>query len=390
MTESGWGVLRRRWSAFWQYERPGPRTRALLLGLVAAALLTDALLRAASSDPAMSARPLVGTFATVSMAAIAWRPPFAVVLMIAGGVLTVAFGGALEYLLAMAVALGLVAVTTSLALTGVFAATIVALMVVQLLRVSDGLTIGAAAVLSVLGLGSFIVGRAFREQRERSRAMRRALHDREAALEGAVHEERQRIADELHDIVAHEITIVVMHARAMEHTDDPETLRTSREAITRSAVQALADIRRMLKIAPPEEPISADTALATGGFDRALDDCAADLRAIGVEVVIDFPDDLDASHTVMTTLVHVAREACRNVLKHAANATRVRVEVRHDDAGVLLKVNDDSPQPASLGVPASGYGLARMAERVALLGGELEVGPGAPGWRVSARIPLTR
>lgn len=390
MIESGWGVLRRRSAAFWRYERPGPRTRALLLGLVAAALLTDALLRAASPDPTVNERPLVGTFATVSIAVIAWRPPIAVLLMIAGGILTVAFGGALEYLLAMTVALGLVAVTTSLALTGVFATTVVTLMIVQLLRGSDGLTVGAAAVLSLLGLGSFIIGRGFREQRERSRAMRRALVDREAALERAVHEERQRIADELHDIVAHEITIVVMHARAMEHTDDPEALRRSREAITRSAVQALADIRRMLSVAPPDDPVSSDTALATEGFVEALRDSVGKLRDAGIDVVVDFPADLDASNTVITTLVRVAREACYNVLKHAANATRVHVEVRRDDAGVILVVQDDSPEATAVDVPKSGYGLARMAERVGVLGGRLDGGPTAHGWRVTARIPLTR
>lgn len=382
-------VVRRLWSALWRYERPGPRTRTILLSLVAGALLTDALLRAASPESGLGARPLVGTFATVAVALIAWRPPVAVLLMLAGGVLTVAFGGAVEYLLAMTVTLGLVAVTTSLALTGVYAATIVALMIVQLFR-PGGLTLGATAVLSVLGLASFLVGRSFREQRERSRAMRSALSAREDAVTQEVRKERVRIADELHDIVAHEITIVVMHARAMEHTDDPAALKASREAITRSAVQALADIRRMLDIAPPEDPASPDTALATEGFVRALDPSAAELRNAGIDVEIDFPDDLDASNTVLTTLVRVAREACMNVLKHATDATRVTIEVRRDDEGVVLVVQDDSPSAAPVGVPKSGYGLARMTERVAMLGGSLHSAPTRPGWRVTARIPLTR
>ncbi len=380
--------MKKAWAALWAYERPRQRTRATLLALVGAALLTDTLLRVATSDPTLGPRPLVGTFATVAIALFAWRPPLAVCLMLAGGILSVAFGGALEYLLAMSVALGLVAGTCSLALIGIYAATIVALTILQLVRGPDGLTLAATAVLSVLGLVSFLIGRSFREQRDRSRAMRRAMTDHRDDVARVIREERVRIADELHDIVAHEITIVVMHARAMAHTNDPENLRASREAITRSSVQALADIRRMLDVAPADDPDASDVALATEGFVQALKSSMAELADAGIAVGISFPDDLDASHTVVTTLVRITREACMNVLKHARTASHVDILVRRDDEGVVLTVQDDCQTPPPTGVPLSGYGLARMRERVAVLGGALEGAPTDPGWRLTARIPF--
>lgn len=390
MTENRARRGRRAWAALWRYERLNPRTRAVLLSLVAAGVLADALLRTTSVDPVMGARPLVGTFATVSMALFAWRPPLAVCLMVTGGVLSLPFGGAVEYLLAMSVVLGLVAATCSLALTGIYAATTVALTIVQIARGPEALTIGSTAVLSILGLASFLIGRTFREQRHRGRAMRRTLTEHEDELERVVREERVRIADELHDIVAHEITIVVMHARAMEHTDDAAILEASREAITRSAVQALADIRRMLDMTPPNAPQASDLTLATEGFASAITPSAVELERAGIDVRIDFPGDLDVSHIVLTTLVRVTREACMNVLKHAAAASRVDIAVRRDDEGILLTVQDDCFAERSVEVPRSGYGLARMRERVSLLGGSLRGERTGSGWRVTAHIPFLR
>ncbi|WP_104178367.1 sensor histidine kinase [Cryobacterium sp. Y50] len=389
MTERRGDRLRRAWAALWVYERPAPRARAILLGLVACALLTEVLLYAATSDFALGARSFVGTVASVAIALFAWRPPVAVFLLLVGGVLAVVHGGAVEYLLAMTVALGLVAVTSSSAVTGIYATTIIALVILQIVRGPDGLTIGATAVLSVLGLGSFLLGRSFREQHERSRAMRRTLTEYKDAVAREVRQERVRIADELHDIVAHEITIVVLHARAMEHTDDPDALRVSRAAILHSGVQALADIRRMLDVAPAAHATRTDVVLAAEGFVRALGASTETLADAGIEVEIEFPKDLDASRTVITTLVRVSREACMNVLKHATAATRVSIVVRRNDEGVLLTVQDDSPTAAPADVPASGYGLARMAERVGVLGGTLETLNTDPGWRLTARIPLT-
>jgi len=222
----------------------------------------------------------------------------------------------------------------------------------------------------------------------RARGQAASLAARSAALERqaerAAADERARIARELHDIVAHHLSVVVLHAAGARACGraDPATL----EEIEHSGRQALIETRRLFGVLrEPDE----ETGCAPQPGISELPALAGSLRAAGLEVSL----SVDGDHTALPAAVNVSayrivQEALTNVLKHAGPA-RAEVTVGCADSAVSIKVTDDGPGNLVASALTGGQGLAGMRERVAVFGGDLRAGPlPGGGFTVCATLPI--
>ena len=223
----------------------------------------------------------------------------------------------------------------------------------------------------------------------------RAEREREDRARLAVADERERIARELHDVVTHHVSVIVIQAEAGRRALDrrPEEARGALDAIAATGRQALTDMRRMLGILGPAEgagaSVAGDALEPMPGLDR-LGRLLESVRAAGlpVELTIDGePRPLDPG--VELSAYRIVQEALTNTLKHARGA-RARVKVTYGSSMLEVRVADEGGSGSARVAPddAGGRGLIGMRERVALFGGTLEAGPADGGFRVAARLPL--
>ena len=200
--------------------------------------------------------------------------------------------------------------------------------------------------------------------------------------------ERDTLARELHDTVAHHVSAIAVQAQAgrfLAGAQDLGGAERALEVIEEEASRTLAEMRAMvgsLRRDDGRPPESVQRGVAD--LERLTTAEGADGLRVDVERRGDL-DDLRPS--IEAALYRVAQESITNARRHARNATRVHVLVAGDTESVRLSVGDDGEQVLSHG-RSPGYGLLGMAERVALLGGTLEAGPGPEhGWAVRAMIP---
>jgi signal transduction histidine kinase len=211
--------------------------------------------------------------------------------------------------------------------------------------------------------------------------------ERDTRARLAVTEERARIARELHDIIAHSVSVMVVQAGAAEQVveRDPGQAATALRAIGTTGRDALIDLRRLLGLLRRDEM---PAALAPRPGLADLPALADQVRAAGLPVSVSVPSDaVTLPAGVDLTAFRVIQEALTNSLKHAGEASAA-VTVRYAPEALEITVSDTGAGVASVaGEP--GHGLAGMRERVSLYGGQLDAGP-APsgGFRVSARLPL--
>lgn len=211
--------------------------------------------------------------------------------------------------------------------------------------------------------------------------------EREAAQQAqlAAQDERARIAREMHDVVAHGLSVMVVQADGARYaaTKDPDQATRALEAIAETGRESLTEMRRMLGLLRAE-----------GGSGTAPQPGLADLpylieeaRAGGMQLEADLPDPLpQVTDGVALTVYRIAQEALTNVRKHAGVA-QVRLTLAHDDGTLHLEVTDDGRGASAL-ADGHGLGLLGMRERVAVHGGSFTAGPAAGGgFRVSARLP---
>ncbi len=208
--------------------------------------------------------------------------------------------------------------------------------------------------------------------------------------------ERLELARELHDLVAHHVTGIVVEARAARFTQ----VSAARAAeifgrIETAGDEALGSMRRLVKILREND----DGEAAAGGATRpvaGLDDIrdlTERFARTGPPAVLYIEEGLDTrlpGH-VAATAHRIVLEALTNIGKHAATATAVRIGLRTVPTGLEVRIADDGGHPATLSENArgGGYGLAGMAERVEALGGSLTAGPTPEGgWLVTAILPL--
>jgi signal transduction histidine kinase len=205
----------------------------------------------------------------------------------------------------------------------------------------------------------------------------------------AMAEERTRIARELHDVVAHSVTVLVIQVGSARMLIDNAPGRAQGQllAAERSGREALGELRRLLSVLRPGQAVpgaDAPSVAPQPGLDD-LPALVASFRDAGMRLSVDVDaatDDVPPG--LGLTVYRIVQEGLTNALKHAPGAeVDVRVEVRPDAVRVDV-VNGCSPTPSQ---PGSGYGLQGLRERVALYQGSYRAGPRADGWEVRVVLP---
>ncbi|WP_431729520.1 sensor histidine kinase [Verrucosispora sp. TAA-831] len=347
----------------------------LLLAVLAPVALVEGLVR-----PDLAWRPLSVAVAVALTATVLWRRtrPLSMVAL--------AFG-----------ICGLVPLLTDRDALQQDVLAFVLLLVYALFRWGSGqaVVLGAVIVLGKLGLWAaagqvgladtvaafvvlFAAATLGSSVRYRARARQREL-DQVTLLE------RERLARDLHDTVAHHVSAMAIRAQAglAVAATHPQAAIEALQLIEAEASRALAEMRGLVRVLRTDEPAvltPAPRIADLAGFAaHAPDGPAVEVRVVG---------DIDGlTPSVDRAVYRLVQESVTNARRHARHATHIRVRVEVDDASVRVRVSDDGESPAGP-LPGSGYGLAGMAERAALLGGSCAAGPGPEqGWIVDAVLP---
>jgi signal transduction histidine kinase len=243
---------------------------------------------------------------------------------------------------------------------------------------------GAFAVLCAAGTG-VVVGRRQRSVDRAAEALQRVESAAEASTARALADERAAIARELHDVIAHGVSVMgVLAGGARVLVDrDPAAAKDALRTIEAQARESVEELQRLLGML---------RAASDGGADRApqpgllqVETLVEQLRGAGLPVELTVQGErrpLPAG--VDLAAFRVVQEALTNVLKHAGQVP-ADVRLRYERDAVCVQVTNSG---AAAPVPKAGHGLLGMRERVGLYGGHLRVGPGPAGFTVDARIPV--
>jgi signal transduction histidine kinase len=249
----------------------------------------------------------------------------------------------------------------------------------------DDLAATALACAIASGVGLYVGSKRLTMAALRERA-EQLDRERELLAERAVAEERIRIAQELHDVVAHNVSLIVVQARALGATVADPRVAEATDAIAGLGREAMAEMHRTLKLLRARDD-AAQRAPQPGLGD--LDGLLERSRAAGVQVEFAVEGDpRPLPQSVDLSAFRIVQEALTNVVKHAGRApTRVMVGYGSDSLELMIR---DSGDPAA-DAPAPGmvgHGLIGMRERAALFGGTLSAGPcESEGFEVRASLP---
>ncbi|MCJ1685520.1 sensor histidine kinase [Rathayibacter sp. VKM Ac-2927] len=355
--------------------------RGVLGALLGIGLVVDVLLP--STGPDFSS----DVFETALIASFGFflhTPRVGSVIMLAAVAVSFPLAMASEALLSGALAVGLVARCGTRALvTRYVAIYVLLLLVAAVTRHEPGLG-GTIMIIMIAGV-ALGVGALQRWAVTSEKRAVRQLVEREEQEEAVVHAERRRIADELHDVLAHDLTIIALHARVLERAPGIEDQRRSREAIAAAALKALTDLRWLLG---QMDVLQTDASVAIGDLGSAVSDALGDLTAAGWVVALSGADltSENLPRLVTTALARIVREAGTNTLKHASPGRAELIFVSERDY-VGLRMMNDLDESDRHRLPPGGYGTVRMAERVRIVGGEIEVGERDGRWNLEVRVP---
>jgi signal transduction histidine kinase len=254
-------------------------------------------------------------------------------------------------------------------------------------RVSGDTSVG----LAMLTLPAYVAGLVVRSRRETAEQLaeraRELDEEREIFARVSVGNERARIASELHDIVGHALSVMVVQAAAGQRLVErkPAAVRSSLEAIAASARQGRADLQRLIELLAGSDVAAPDLAL--------VDEIVAQAARSGLRVTCRFEGDRDG---VDARAAHVAfrvvQEGVTNALRYAPGAAvRILVRAEPDGRRLTVRVRNDAGSGARGDLSGSGRGLIGLRERVAELGGRFQAGPApAGGWQIEAELPNRR
>jgi len=259
--------------------------------------------------------------------------------------------------------------------------------------VGTGTWISTLLVVTVAWLG----GENLRAGRDRNAVLaeraRRLEDEREERDRRAVAAERLRIARELHDVVAHSMSVIAVQAGVAHHVLDtrPELGRQALATVETSARAALVEMRRLLGVLRQGDEPEAILAPTPGLAD--VPELVRHLAEAGLEVDLTVTGAPDGAPDVVPpgvdlTAYRIVQEALTNALRHGGSPARVRIECSASE--VVVDVRDPGPGLKDGAAPGTGtgHGLVGMRERVAVFGGRLRAGPDAGGFRVTATLPF--
>ncbi|WP_279347575.1 histidine kinase [Hoyosella sp. YIM 151337] len=251
-------------------------------------------------------------------------------------------------------------------------------------------------------LAAEVVAVRHRYNEEIAARLRIAESEQDRRAQDAVAAERTRIARELHDVVAHAVSVMIVQAEGATFAikKNPELAERAMNTVASTGRQALAELRRTLALLRTDQAPDELPEYGTAGLART----AQLMRDAGLPVELELTGDLDSlGPAVGLGIQRLVQESLTNVLRHAGEGARARVRVRRTDGAVDVTITDfgghSELRPALAAGPAgagvsmsavgSGKGLVGMRERVAVLGGTLETGPTpGDGWRVHAQLPV--
>ena len=249
-----------------------------------------------------------------------------------------------------------------------------------------------ALMFALIYAAAWAAGSVVRRHRRRVAQLER---ERRVARAEAVALERRRIAAELHDVVSHSVTVMVLQAAgaARISASDPERTREALLHIQQAGQQAMAELRRLLEV------MRAESGPADGepGPQPRLDDIEVlltSMRCAGLTVTMSVsgsPSPLDPS--IELAAYRTVQESLTNTLKHVGRRACATVHFGWRERVLLLRVDDDGTgrEPGSAAGLSTGNGLASLAERLERVGGRLVAGPRAEGgFRVSATLPVAQ
>lgn len=228
------------------------------------------------------------------------------------------------------------------------------------------------------------VGFALRAAYARGYRLEHALAVQAEREREAVLAERRWIAGELHDSIAHHLTVIAMHVQLI---DDDAVRETSQSAIQTSARKALSDLRFVIQMA---EEAPRGTGVPSGDLSAAIDEAREEFEATGHDVVcIGDPSDENIPRGAEIILARIVRESATNVLKYAGPG-EVRFVLQIGAESISLEIHSPLPATPRRDLPSTGTGLNRMAERVLGVSGEFSAGPLDGAWLVAVRLPIAR
>ncbi|WP_327085229.1 histidine kinase [Nonomuraea sp. NBC_01738] len=245
---------------------------------------------------------------------------------------------------------------------------------------------------SVMGVSAVIfaaplaLGYNVRARASTSDKLARVAQDKKIAEAAqAVLEERARIARELHDVVAHHMSVIAIQAEAvpLKARGDARQLEEGLAEIRVMSVEAIAELRQVLGVLRDQEGRT-ETA-PQPGLDR-MEELVAHAQAAGLAVTLERSGEMDVPPAVGLSAYRIVQESLSNVMRHAPGAS-VAVKIVRTPYDLRVRVAN-GPGTRVGGPSGAGHGLIGMRERVALLGGTLETGPGVYGFKVAARLPL--
>ncbi|MFY9713360.1 MAG: histidine kinase [Microbacterium sp.] len=301
----------------------------------------------------------------------------------------VVFSGSGGDLLELAFALSLVAATCTL---WVIIAHAVLLGALTAYLASGGSTLAEGGIYGILGIAviAFLGGVAFRlvAARETILVAERARVAKD--LEAIAREHQERIADELHDGIAHDLTLVLFHARALPRQPDEEARQVSLSTIERSAENALGSIQSLLSLmrdtaaeGPPAYPTRYH-----GNVVAAASSLGTLLKNAGIPTQVSVPSSvLSIAPAAERALTETAIEAVTNIIKHAPKTQSASIELLARTGAVELVVRNASPAGPRTRVPTSGRGLHRARQRLSQCAGLLVAGRTEDGWVFRATVP---
>jgi signal transduction histidine kinase len=262
----------------------------------------------------------------------------------------------------------------------------------------DGSDPVAAVISAAFFVGAFVAVGAYVGARRdlvsslRSRA-ERAEAERELRVDQARLAERTRIAGEMHDVLAHKVSLVALHAGALEVNPGMGTDEVERAAavIRTTAREALEDLRGVLGVLRETSSPPGAALVPQPGLDHVAQLVEAS-RAAGVVVSLELALEAERPPDVTSRTAHrVVQEALTNVHKHARGAMTSVIVTGGPGRGLEVDVVNIRPVASGALLPGSGLGLVGLHERVELAGGRLEAGvPADGGWRVHAWLPWPR
>jgi signal transduction histidine kinase len=246
-------------------------------------------------------------------------------------------------------------------------------------------------IAAALGLGLYTgTRRAYlAELRDRADRLERE-RDQQAAL--AVAAERTRIAREMHDIVAHHLTVMITLSEAAiaASASSPERANDVMRSVADTGRRALADTRRLLGVLRQRPSQDPGGSLQPVPDLTQLDTLIEQVRSAGLDTTLEIRGQApDVPAGVQLTVYRLVQEALTNTLKHGGPGARASVRLRYLPGELLVDIDDDGAGTTAPETAGIGSGLLGMRERVHAYGGDVQAGPRGPGgWQVSARLRL--